>query len=324
MAAVGDPDRRNSMSAYLENLTLRLASGVSKLPEEMRERHTRYLRAAQTADGGFGGRQGDSDLYYTSFALRGLAILDGLDDTVTGPATEFLRSRMHSQQSIVDFFSLLYSSALLYGIYGIEVFAGADPDWDAKVANLLNSLRRDDGGYAKATEGHAGSTYHSFLVLLVMQMIGAEVPNPQDLVRFLKSQMADDGGFREIRAAKRAGTNPTAAAIAALQMLDALDEDVADSTVDFLLEMQTDEGGLRANTRIPIADSLSTFTGMLTLDDLGELHELDLGPVRDFIHSLQLAEGGFRAAIWDDAHDVEYTFYGLGCLALLENHAAAV
>lgn len=76
---------------------------------------------------------------------------------------------------------------------------------------------------------------------------------------------------------------------------------------------------MRANTRIPIADSLSTFTGMLTIDDLNELHELELDPLRRFIDSLQLPDGGFRAAEWDDSHDVEYTFYGLGCLALHEN-----
>ncbi len=309
------------MSAYLQQLTLRLAEGVSKLPADACQQHISYLNAAQRDDGGFGGRFGDSDLYYTSFALRALAILDALDDTTVQKSTEFLRSNMHSHQSIVDFFSLIYSSALLYALCGVEVFEAAETDWDQNVAQFLNSLRRDDGGFAKAPEGHAGSTYHTFLVLLVMQLIDQPIHQPEKVVSFLISQRADDGGFREIRAAKRAGTNPTAAAIASLKILDDLDETIADETIDFLLDMQTDEGGLRANTRIPIADSLSTFTGMLTLDDLGEMHELELDLLRDFVNSLQLGEGGFRAAAWDDADDVEYTFYGLGCLALLANHA---
>ena len=84
--------------------------------------------------------------------------------------------------------------------------------------------------------------------------------------------------------------------------------------------MQTDEGGLRANTRIPIADALSSFTGMLTLGDLGAIEEIDLPAMKRFIESLQLSDGGFHAAVWDEAHDVEYTFYGLGCLALLTEH----
>jgi geranylgeranyl transferase type-2 subunit beta len=32
---------------------------------------------------------------------------------------------------------------------------------------------------------------------------------------------------------------------------------------------------------------------------------------------LEMPTGGFHAAAWDPAHDVEYTFYGLGCRALL-------
>ena len=308
------------MSAYLQNLTLRLAAGLHSLPQDIKSKHADYLKQAQQQDGGFAGRMGNSDLYYTSFALRALAILDELDESVTEPAIKFLRSSLHTHQSIVDLFSLIYSSALLYALGQGEVFAKAEQGWDRKIADFLNSLRREDGGFAKATEGHAGSTYHTFLVVLVLQLLGEPLESPEKVISFLKSQYAEGGGFREIRAAKRAGTNPTAAAIATMNILECLDENMADETIDFLLEMQTDEGGLRANTRIPIADSLSTFTGTLTLDDLGEMHELEIEPMRSYIDSLQLPTGGFRAAAWDDAHDVEYTFYGLGCLALLESH----
>jgi geranylgeranyl transferase type-2 subunit beta len=85
--------------------------------------------------------------------------------------------------------------------------------------------------------------------------------------------------------------------------------------------MQTDEGGLRANTRIPIADLLSTFTGLLTLQDLNAGAAVDLAAVLRFARSLELESGGFHGAEWDPAHDVEYTFYGLGTLALLARGA---
>jgi len=103
-------------------------------------------------------------------------------------------------------------------------------------------------------------------------------------------------------------------------ILDALDDSTRDGTIAFLAEMQMDEGGLRANTRIPIADLLSTFTGLLTLIDLGGAHEIDLDAVRRFATSLCLDDGGFHGAEWDPAHDVEYTFYGLGTLGLLTQH----
>jgi geranylgeranyl transferase type-2 subunit beta len=85
--------------------------------------------------------------------------------------------------------------------------------------------------------------------------------------------------------------------------------------------MQTDEGGLRANTRIPIADLLSTFTGMLTLADLGSFDMIDRAAARRYVDALELDGGGFRGAEWDPAHDVEYTFYGLGALALVATDA---
>ena len=159
--------------------------------------------------------------------------------------------------------------------------------------------------------------------MLVLELIEREVPDPESILRYLKSQMAEDGGWREIRASKRAGTNPTAAAVAILRMLDRVDDEVKELTIDFLFEMQTDEGGLRANTRIPIADMLSSFTGGLTLQDLGGFDEIEVEPFEKFVNSLQLPSGGFQAAAWDEAHDVEYTFYGLGCLALIENHKQA-
>ena len=69
---------------YLQELTLRLALGASQLSPAIRERHTGWLHKQQRPDGGFAGREGESDPYYTAFALRALWILDalafGLDD----------------------------------------------------------------------------------------------------------------------------------------------------------------------------------------------------------------------------------------------------
>jgi geranylgeranyl transferase type-2 subunit beta len=305
------------MLNYLERLTARLVSGISLLPDEIRGRHQFYLLDMQNDDGGFGGREGGSDLYYTGFGLRSLALLGVLEGATAERAGDFLRRRMAGRESIVDFFSLIYSAALLRGMADIDVFENAPADWRRAVAGALEELRRDDGGYAKGREGQASSTYHTFLVALCFELLELPIPDPERLVTFLRSQWAAGGGFLEIRAGKRAGTNPTAAAIGTLTILEHMDDAIRDETVDFLVDMQTEEGGLRANTRIPIADILSTFTGLVTLWDLDAIAELDLRAVRGYVYSLQRTEGGFHAAIWDDAHDVEYTFYGLGSLALL-------
>jgi geranylgeranyl transferase type-2 subunit beta len=295
-----------------------LAAGAAELPESVRSRHTGYLLSAQASDGGFPGREGESDLYYTGFALRSLFMLGALHGPTAERVAEFLRSQGTTRESVMDFLSLVYSVVLLDLAAGIDVFSDSAPHWRDAVAETLEGLRRPDGGYAKAKEGRAGSTYQSFLVVLCLQLIGRPVPEPDRMVEFILSQRADQGGFREIRVAKRAGTNPTAAAIGVLRILDRMDQEVAEDTRAFLVDMQTEEGGFRANTRIPIADLLSTFTGVLTLDDLGGLDQIDQGAVLRYVRSLERHQGGFRGATWDEGADVEYTLYGLACMSLLE------
>ena len=305
------------MPTYLEELTIRLATGIANLSEETHQRHAQYVLAQQRNDGGFGGREGGSDLYYTGFALRTLAVLGELDGEVAQRSAAFLKDKLTGQETIIDFLSLIYGAALIDSAAGIDIFADASPDWREKVAGHLETLRRDDGGYAKGPEGVASSTYHTFLVTLCLQLIDWPLPELERTIAFILSQQAEGGGFHEIRASKRAGTNPTAAAIGVLRIADALTEDIRENTLDFLVEMQTDEGGLRANTRIPFADLLSSFTGLLTLQDLGGDDEINTTAVERYARSLEMPAGGFHGAALDEATDVEYTFYGIGTLGLL-------
>src|SRR5215472_15306231 len=101
------------MADYLPRLTERLTEGLRRLPAEFRARHAAYLVARQNADGGFSGREGGSDLYYTGFALRGLAVLDALTPEVCNRAAAFLRASLARQASVVDFVSLLYACLLV-------------------------------------------------------------------------------------------------------------------------------------------------------------------------------------------------------------------
>lgn len=305
------------MPSYLEALTLRLAHGVAALPEGFRQRQIEFLDRSHRSDGGFGGRMGGSDLYYTGFACRSMSLLGHLYGPPAERVEAFLKTKLGGQESIVDALSLVYSGQLLAMSAGIDLYKSAQPNWRQATAELLESLRREDGGYAKGPEGTASSTYHTFLVLLCLELLEIPPRDPTRIVEFVRSQADPEGGFHEIKASKRAGVNPTAAAIGALQILGALTPDLAEPTIDYLLEMQTDEGGFRANTRIPIADLLSTFTTLLTLQDLGGANAVDTRAVQSFALSLAHDEGGFSGAHWDTGSDVEYSFYGLGCLALL-------
>lgn len=307
--------------SYLEDITLRLARGVAALPEDVRARHAAFLKQQQRPDGGFAGREGASDLYYTGFALRSLAMLGELQGPLAERAAAFLRSRLSSQAPIIDFLSLVYGGMLLEMSAGINLFAASDPAWRANVSAALERFRRADGGYAKTDEGQSSSTYNTFLVVICNQLIGRPIVEPERIVDFIRSRRREDGGFVEIGPMTRSGTNPSAAAAALLRLLDGYDDVTREALIDFLCDAQTDEGGFRANTRIPVADVLSTFTALLTLDDLRSLGEIDTVAARRFVTSLELPGGGFLAGEWDGAADVEYTFYGLGSLALLNQPA---
>ncbi|MGB7329248.1 MAG: prenyltransferase/squalene oxidase repeat-containing protein [Rubripirellula sp.] len=304
---------------YLQELTLQLALGASSLDEGFRRRHVDWLVAKQRSDGGFAGREGESDPYYTAFALRGLWIAGGLDESVGKRAADFLRSRLQKRESIIDLMSLIFGAAICEMAVGQVVIGDDDLHWRTNVAAMLETLRTDDGGFAKTPEGRAGSTYQTFLSVLCHQLIDVPVNDAQGIERFLASQAHVDGGYLEIRAAKRPGVNPTAAAIGTLKAMGRLDSVDHTHTVEFLSEMQTDEGGLSANTRIPFADLLSSFTGLLTLADLDASARVNVDSIRRYALAMESPEsgsGGFIGFSLDQTADVEYTFYGLAALSM--------
>ena len=85
------------MANYLERLTARLLIGCAALPQETIDRHAAFFGKSQQTDGGFAGREGPSDPYYTAFAVRALAILGQLPSFADGIAA-FLRSRLRSRE----------------------------------------------------------------------------------------------------------------------------------------------------------------------------------------------------------------------------------
>jgi geranylgeranyl transferase type-2 subunit beta len=320
---------------YLQRLTTRLADGLARAPQAVRARHAAYLHTAQNPDGGFSGREGGSDLYYSGFALRALAALDALTPEVSRRAAGFLRHSLSQQAAVVDFFSLLYACMLVQASGGSDVLADSPPDWPDRVADTLERFRTPDGGYGKAPGASGGSTYHTFLVGLCYQLLGRPLPGADDVARFIAGRRREDGGYVEIAPMRRSGTNPTAAAVGVLTLLEDADvgqgsnlppspgrlatcpTDVRDGVLSFLAAMPSSEGGLRANGRAPLADLLSTFTGTWTLHELAGLDHIDTSAALRYARALEQPAGGFRGGLWDDRTDPEYTFYGLGCLALL-------
>ncbi len=303
---------------YLVKLALRLASGLEKLPPTSLEKHRTFILSQQQEDGGFSGREGDSDLYYTGFAVRSLGILGGVEEQECIELSRYLRQFSIEKLSTIDLLSWLYCALIIQASGGEDLLTGVPDNWNTQISQNLERLRTTDGGYAKSERGALGSTYHTFLVVLIYQLIGLEIPASNDLIQFLYDRQRDDGGFVEISPMKRSGTNPTAAAVATLLILNAMDDELKDDVREFLNQVKSSEGGFQANTRIPFADGLSTFTGLLTAQDLGLDSFVNQDQLMKFMSEwLEFPTGGFRGASWDEQADVEYTFYGLGVLALL-------
>lgn len=302
---------------YLFRLAARLSEGLTDLDAARGSQHRRFVLSREQPDGGFAGREEGSDLYYTSFALRGLSLLDGLEPALLDRLANYLRSCRQQQAGVIDVVSWLYSALVVLAAGGPDLPSEHQQHWEDRLADVLESFRTADGGYAKTREGAVGSTYHSFLVALCYELIDRPLPQPNRLVQFLFDRQRDDGGFVEIAPMKRGGTNPTAAAVALLNMFGGMDPEIREDVREFLGAVRSEEGGFGANSRIPFADGLSTFTGLLTAQDLGLDDLLPPDRIRDFIRSLEFPGGGFRGASWDEAADVEYTFYALGVLGLL-------
>lgn len=303
---------------YLERLTIQLTAGAALLEETVVKPHLDFVLRSQQSDGGWGGREGGSDLYYTAFALRSLAILGALTGDVAQRASGFLLNKTQSQESIIDLLSLVYGAALIEASTEVNPLEGNREVWQNRLQSMLHQLRREDGGFARTLEANVGSTYQTFLVAICLELMGYSLPSDDPCVKFLLAQRRADGGFLEVRVAKRSGTNPTAAAIGALRTLGALRPEVSEPAADFLVNIQTDEGGFQANTRMPLPDLLSTFTACVTLWDLGNLEEIDVAAAFRYGSSMARDDGGFAGFELDPAEDVEYTFYGLGLLSLLK------
>ena len=308
--------------SYLLSLADRLAGGLRGLEPGRRDRHRAFLLSQQTPDGGFRGRDLDDeglpgDLYYTGFAVRALAVLGAFDEPLAADVNRFLARHDPLRLGAIDLVSWLYAAVVVQAAGGADPLADAPPDWPERLAAGLEANRSADGGYAKTPAGAAGSTYTSFLVTLTLELLGRSVPAPGRLAQFLFDMQRSDGGFVELAPVTRSGTNPTAAAAVLLKLLGHADDELKSDLRGFLTEVTDPSGGVRANTRIPFPDGLSAFTALLMCRDLGIPDPLPAATVRRWAETeLELPTGGFRGAAWDTHADAEYTFYGLGLLAL--------
>jgi geranylgeranyl transferase type-2 subunit beta len=254
--------------------------------------------------GGFAGRRGGADLYYTEFALRVLHVLGSVDEDAASGAVAFARSV--EPRNVIDVLDLLSISFLTGRSTG---------DTDARLG-LAERFRSPDGGYSKSEGGRRGSTYHSFLAALAYDIAARKPPDSAALGEFVLGRRMPGGGFAEGGSARAVGTNSTAAGVALCLVLGLLDQGIVSGARELLSRARDGSGGFRASERAPVPDLMSTYTACVALAGAGVLEPRDVAGAVAFARACEAPDGGFSAGPWDGEVDVEYTYYGLGVLAL--------
>lgn len=300
----------------MDELADAVREGIALLPGRFARRQRRYLSAAQRPDGGFAGRRGGSDLYYTSFALRtaDAVLLD--DEAFWSAAADWFARHGPGVADAVEGLCLLDSLATL-GLHGRP---GVLPARDVERAVLVTLDRfRRDSGWAKEPGGPA-CVYHTFLADGCYARLGRDLPGADAAALMVAGRQCADGGFADLPGGA-SGVNPTAAAVDFLSRYGQLTADATAAVRGYLYRMQRPEGGLAASAGAPFADLLSTFTGAVALGRVGVPRELDLPKLARFVQKMAARRGGFRGAAPDPQTDVEYTWYGTALAGLLAGRA---
>jgi hypothetical protein len=252
---------------------------------------TLFLKGEISDDGGFIGRSGTSDLYYTHFGAGSLLALSGID--ALAPVHEYISS--FSDYSKLDFVHLCCLARC-------RAFLGLHDSITDGILSYIEKFRSSDGGYNhRSAQSEYGTTYAAFLAQSVYEEFGRSVSDWERVIEVSES----GGGI----------TTVTAALVV---MLADAGEAVSEQTLEWLIQRHDDDGGFRASENAPIPDLLSTAASLYALRSSGVDISMLSAACSDFVEMLWSDDGGFTGTAMDIKSDCEYTYYGLmslGCLA---------
>ncbi len=302
----------NPQSTYMSFMDYLISDGLKAADPAFISRQVEFVLSYMGSDGGFSGRMGKSDLYYTDFALRVLSACRWSGDDA-GAICAFVESRGKSISSIVDCFNYLNCVRILEEWNVLPV---VDAD---HILGVIDSHRTSGGGFSK-DQSNQTSVYASFLAMLCLEMLGVVDEKSAGMSESMFNLAFADGGFAETKMESGRQTNPTAAALSMLSISTGnLSYDLP-KHLQYLSNTQREDGGLAASEDIPFGDLLSTFSGVAVMAFLGNLELIDLRKTARFLKIVEHPNGGFRACAADPEADIEYTFYGLGVLGILRSY----
>jgi prenyltransferase beta subunit len=264
-----------------------------------------FLRRQLAPEGGFQGRDGRSDLYYTVFGLEASLAL-GVE--VPCERIDAYLSRFGAGESL-DFVHL--SSLIRCRANLTDRAGGLTGPIRESMAGLLREYRSHDGGFNATPGASRGSAYGGFLALGAYQDLGLALPDTEAVAESVRSLQMPDGGYANEPTMAVSATPATAAALCVFHYLH---RPVPESALRWLGNRACPSGGFTAipmATDLAVPDLLSTATALHTLSLVGALPHEGRDRHLDYLDSLWNSQGGFRGHGGDEVVDCEYTYYGL-------------
>jgi hypothetical protein len=286
-----------------------LRRGVAALPATLRQACRESVLAHQEDDGGFHGRAGPADDWYTDFAVRILALTGGAEGALRR-ASAWLAQR----QSPPD---LAAAHARVNAAFTLAQL-GLPTRLDRVAIGGALAAQTVTGGYAQPG-GRTASLCQLFLADRTFDLLGRELPDRRHLIVAAAAWQGIDGGFADSAGGDSLAT-ATAAAVTLLARHRALDPIVAERAAMYGVSLQGGDGGVRVHAGLVQGDLLATCTLVWALSSCGHLGSLRLGDLARFVQACRHG-GGFGACPGDVGSDPEYVFYGLGTLGLLAAQA---
>ncbi len=266
-----------------------------------------FVQGCQNEDGGFPDRDGNSDLYYTVFAVDALTALR--IEVPQERLVPYLRSFGDGEG--LDFIHL----CCLARVWSAMPTEPVDPKVLANLLERIEAFRTPEGGYDQTRESKHGTAYGCLLAYGAYADHKREPTDLDGLRQCLSNLQSDSGGWQNDTIFPIASSLATGAAVSLCRNLR---HPIPEGTGNWLIgTCLHPEGGFLAFPAAPMPDLLSTAVSLHALDGLQVPLDRIKEPCLDFVDTLWTAAGGFHGTWEDDTLDQEYTYYGLLALGHL-------
>lgn len=250
-------------------------------------------------DGGFAGRDGTSDLYYSFFALASLRALGR-------PLPWDQCARFLDRFGDGDGLDLAHLCCLVRSL-------ALQPEQRTRVgaaAARLPAFVAATGGYRPTLDSDDGSIAATFLALLACEEIEAPLPGYEGIAACVSARRSADGAWADVRGLAHGTTTVTAAVVL-------MGVDVSHAATEWLVGRHAVTGGFLAGDGAPAADLVSTAAALAALQAAGVSSRTFAEDTLAFVTDLWAADGAFRGYASDLLSDSEFTYYALVTLGVL-------